>query len=299
MPDRSVLGSSPPRACRWAEGPGHGSGGPCSQGRLRLRLRPQLRPRRPARPRPPARSLPGLGEHSIHSPPAAAGRGRSRSRSRSQSQAGPGSRRRRRGDAGERGQAGGRTSRSPGRPQPARRRRADFGPRPASQRGGAAGEGRRGGASTRVARPRAWGQHQRAPEPPAPCVPGLAGGPAPRLGASGASCSPARARRPAEPDPTVRWSGLCSGRACGIFPLLPSLIGLRAARSPWLPRPPPPLGPPPPPSRVPAVSPATSSRRPVGGSSPSSSSGARGWGGALQSRASSVGPLSRRGAPSP
>lgn len=119
MPDRSVLGSSPPRACRWAEGPGHGSGGPCSQGRLRLRLRPQLRPRRPARPRPPARSLPGLGEHSIHSPPAAAGRGLSRSRSRSQSQAGPGSRRRRRGDAGERDQAEGADQQKPRAP-PAR-----------------------------------------------------------------------------------------------------------------------------------------------------------------------------------
>lgn len=171
----------------------------------------------PAGPPPPARplarSLPGLGEHSIHS---AAGRGRSRSQS--QSRAGPGSRRRRRGDAGERGRAGGRASRGPGRPTTRAARPsglwAERG-RPAGR--GSRGAGRRGrgggaGPPVRPPAPGPGGAAPQAPERPAPCSPGLAGGPAPRLGASGASCPP-----------TVRWWGPCPGRACGIFPLLPSL----------------------------------------------------------------------------
>lgn len=268
------------------------TGGPCSQGRLRLR--PQLRPRRPARPRPrpPARSLPGLREHSIHS---AAGLGRSRSRS--QSRAGPGSRRRQRGDAGERGRAGERcASRGPGRP--AARAAPPSGlcaatGRPAGR--GGRGNGRRGGASTLAALPRVWGAAPQAPERRASRSPGLAGGPAPRLGASGASCPPRGL-----PGPPSQ-SRLCAGGAPA-----PGGPPESSLSSPASPRGPVTLAAPPSsssratsapfpgPCHLPCWTPAG---RPVGGSSPSSLSGGPG-GSASEQGVLRGGPLSRRAAPS-
>lgn len=263
------------------------TGGPCSQGRLRLR--PQLRPRRPARPRPrpPARSLPGLGEHSIHS---AAGLGRSRSRS--QSRAGPGSRRRQRGDAGERGRAGERcASRGPGRP--AARAAPPSGlcaatGRPAGR--GGRGNGRRGrgggaGPPPWPPSPGSGGQHRRLPSvgPRAvldwrvaqPHAWGPPGRPVPRAG------SPARrARADCALVGPLPLAGLRN------LPCPPQ--PLRAARSPWLPRPPPPLGPPPPPSQVPAISPA--GHRPAGlWVAPLPAACQEAQAGALQSRASCAG----------
>lgn len=242
----------------------------------------------PAGPPPPARplarSLPGLGEHSIHS---AAGRGRSRSQS--QSRAGPGSRRRRRGTRVSGAGRGDAPVEAPDAPPPAQRGRADFGPRRAGQRGGAAGaRGGGGGAAGRGLRsgrppPGLGGQHRRRPSvrPRAaldwrvaqPHAWGPPGRPVPRLCAGGAPA-------PGEPAESSR-SSPASPRGPVTLAAPPSSSWATSAPFPG-------------PCRLSCWTP---SRRPVDGSSPSSLSGGPG-GSASEQGVLRGGPLSHRGPPS-
>lgn len=194
------------------------------------------------------------------------------------------------GNAGTRvsgaGRGRGAPAEAPDAPPPAQRRRADFTPRLAGQRGGAAGAmGGGAGPPPWPPSPGSGGQHRRLPSvrPRAvldwrvaqPHAWGPPGRPVPRAG------SPARrARADCALVGPLPLAGLRN------LPCPPQ--PLRAARSPWLPRPPPPLGPPPPPSQVPAISPA--GHRPAGlWVAPLPAACQEAQAGALQSRASCAG----------